>query len=108
MTAEPCRICGELPSDNPTFAGLHRYGPTTHDYEPESADPEIRAQSGDPRTVRGMLPPVPRWQCGSYKATVNDPQDRCVLLRGHDGYHQAAARDGMRPWWRHEDGSFPF
>src|SRR3990172_3683433 len=49
--------------------------------------------------------------CQSYKATINAKRDPCVLPAGHatlvNGYatpHEAAARNGMRPWWRHEDG----
>jgi len=29
-----CAVCGEMPSKNPSFFDLHRYGPTDHDFTP--------------------------------------------------------------------------
>ena len=33
-----CAVCGEMPSKNPSFFDLHRYGPTDHDFTPRKED----------------------------------------------------------------------
>lgn len=35
QAARLCATCHEPESANPAFSGLHRFGPTTHDWTPE-------------------------------------------------------------------------
>lgn len=57
----------------------------------EDRDPEYRAQSGHPATVRGALPP----RCRAYRRTRGVfvlSRVRCALAAGHAGQHTAPGR----------------